>query len=135
MIEARKEKEKIGYRSVGRSVGWSTFFSCLIFSMDSRNRSGVGRWQIAVLSFRMSCFFSKIGGISSKYSSFYRFYAANMFVWMDERMDGRFVVGDMSTLVTLTILSPFSPHRYPYLSHPPRTPNQPNQSSSSVNHR
>lgn len=55
-----------------------------------------------------------------------------MFVWMDERMDGRFVVGDMSTLVTLTILSPFSPHRYPYLSHPPLLPNPTNLHRQSV---
>lgn len=45
--------------------------------------------QIAVLSVvSYVMFFSKIGGISSKYNVFYRFYAANMFVWMDGRTDG-----------------------------------------------
>lgn len=90
MIEAQQERRK-DWIPVGRSV--SRAVHILIFSMDSRNRSGVGGradcGSCPVVSHVM--FFSKIGGISSKYSFFYRFYAANMFVWTDGRMDRRTV--------------------------------------------
>lgn len=124
-------KEKIGYRLVGRSVGWSTF---LIFSMDSRNRSGVGGRADCgpVLLFRMSCFFSKIGGISSKYLVVFTVFTLRTCScgWMD----GRLFVGDM--FCWLFPGSPFSPHRYTYLSHPPRHPahptNRPRRQSSMI---
>lgn len=58
--------------------------------MDSRNRSGVGRWQIAVLSVVSHVmFFSRIGGISSKYSSFAVLRCEH--VRVDGRTDGRTV--------------------------------------------
>lgn len=131
----RHEKKKRRL-DTGRSVG--RLVHILIFSMDSRNRSGVGRWQgrlrsCPVVSHVM--FFSKIGGISSKYSFFYRFYAANMFVWMDGRMDGRFV-GWWHVLLTLTTW-PSLPSLliaiHTYLSHPPRhPPNRPRRQSSMI---
>lgn len=54
-------------------------------------------------------------------------------VRVDGRTNERLFVGDMSTLLTL---SPFSPHRYPYLSHPSTSPIHPtNRRRPRLSHR
>lgn len=122
-LRHRKQREEIGYRSVGRSGGPHFLFLFLVlYGFSEPQRGGwQGRLRSCLL-FRMSCFFSKIGGISSEYSSFTVLRCEH--VRVDGRTNGRTVVCEL-LLWTSTILPLFSPHRYPYLSHPSTSPTQP----------
>lgn len=122
-LRHRKKTEKIGYRSVGR-LGGPHFFSCSIFSMDFSEPQR-GGWQgrlrsCPVVSHVM--FFSKIGGISSKYSSFTVFTLRTCSCgWMD----GRLFVNSYYEH------QPYSLSLSSSLSIPRPPTNQPKQSSSS----
>lgn len=122
----RKQKRLDTGRSVGQSGG--PHFNILYGFSEPQRGGWQGRLRSCpVVSHVM--FFSEIGGISSKYSFFYRFALRTCSCgWTDERMDGwmdeRLFVGDMSVDSSPALLS--SSLSIPLPSTQPTQPNPTN---------